>query len=401
MLSIVIGVRRWKAVVDREMLRRYYEIVRIPIQLHDETGLAEDFDTHGFKPNPANHIVQGLLKMNYPISYTVSDELLECGVVRIKNSNRFLVVGPSTNLELTRSQAQNIIAGIGQPQSRVNELMRWLNSIPNYDISRFRGNLCFLDYALNGQNHDPVQVPYETQGKGISSIEMDMDYEQHANRLLEDDIISCIEYGRPEELDRAFTKLLSDNKNVPLIASTALRTYKSLIVMAIGIASRAAVRGGLDYDRMNMIVEHYLQKVEVCESQAQLSYLFRQVYIDFAQRVALVNTITSDSLVVKRISKEIHSRLYEKLTPTVIADRLNMNCSYLCRHFKQETGKTITEYINEVKVKECMRLLDSTELPIVQISALLGFSSQNYLHTVFRKITGMTPNDFRKRKSKV
>ena len=72
--------------------------------------------------------------------------------------------------------------------------MRWLNSIQTKDIRPEA--TCFLDY-VNG-HHGSGQVPY---GKGRHSVNrMDMDYEQHANRLLEDDIISCIEYGRPEEL---------------------------------------------------------------------------------------------------------------------------------------------------------------------------------------------------------
>jgi AraC-like DNA-binding protein len=73
-----------------------------------------------------------------------------------------------------------------------------------------------------------------------------------------------------------------------------------------------------------------------------------------------------------------------------------MSDSYLCRHFREETGKTITEYINEVKVDECKQLLITTGMPLSQISEQLGFSSQNYFHTVFKKQTGMTPYEFRR-----
>jgi AraC-like DNA-binding protein len=387
--------------VDREMLRRYYDIVRIPLQLYDENGLVENFDVHGFQPNPANNIVQELLRYKYPVCYTMTDDLLECGILRVEHADQYLVIGPSTNLELKRSQAINILAEMKQPLTRVNEILRWFGSIPNYDILRFRGNLHFLDHALNGQSREPVQVPYRENDTAIISIEFEMDYEQHTNRLLEDDVMACIEYGRPDELDRAFANLTSVNTVIERKDPAELRKYKNYIIMAIGIASRAALRGGLDYDSMNMITEKYLQKIEACESLAHLSHIFRQGYIEFAQRVAHINALSTESLVVKRIIKEVNLLIYEKATPTIISNRMGMNCSYLCRHFKQETGKTITEYINDVKVRECKRLLDSTDLPIAQISAMLGYSSQSYLHTVFRKVTDKTPNEFRKRKAKI
>lgn len=387
--------------VDREMLRRYFNIVRIPIQLYDENGLVENFDANAFQPNPANYFVRDLLEMKYPVCYTETNDLLECGILRIEKTNQYLVIGPSTNLEFKRSQALNILTKMGQPPTRANELLRWFGSIPSYDIRRFRGNLRFLDIALNGQSREPVQVPYRENDAAIISIEFEMDYEQHTNRLLEDDVMACIEYGRPDELDRAFANLTSVNTVIERKDPAELRKYKNYIIMAIGIASRAALRGGLDYDSMNMITEKYLQKIETCESLAHLSHIFRQGYIEFAQRVAHINALSTESLVVKRIIKEVNSLLYEKATPTIISNRMGMNCSYLCRHFKQETGKTITEYINDVKVRECKRLLDSTDLPIAQISAMLGYSSQNYLHTVFRKVTDKTPNEFRKRKAKI
>jgi AraC-like DNA-binding protein len=73
-----------------------------------------------------------------------------------------------------------------------------------------------------------------------------------------------------------------------------------------------------------------------------------------------------------------------------------MNCSYLCNHFKKETGKTITEYINELKVRESKRLLKNSKLSLIEISTRLGFSSQSYFHIVFKKHTGITPQEFRK-----
>jgi AraC-like DNA-binding protein len=51
--------------------------------------------------------------------------------------------------------------------------------------------------------------------------------------------------------------------------------------------------------------------------------------------------------------------------------------------------------VNEVKVDEAKRLLESTELSITDISERLDYSSQNYFQTIFKDITGMTPRTYR------
>jgi AraC-like DNA-binding protein len=72
-----------------------------------------------------------------------------------------------------------------------------------------------------------------------------------------------------------------------------------------------------------------------------------------------------------------------------------MSSSYLCRHFREKTGITITEFIQMQKIEECKRFLRNGELTIAQIAESLGFSSQNYLHAVFKKHVGMTLVEYR------
>ncbi|MDR1641099.1 MAG: helix-turn-helix transcriptional regulator [Clostridiales bacterium] len=64
-----------------------------------------------------------------------------------------------------------------------------------------------------------------------------------------------------------------------------------------------------------------------------------------------------------------------------------MSESHIGRQFKAQTGKTVTQYINEVKVAEAKRLLDFDELTVTENAMQLGFSSQSYFQTVFKKIT--------------
>jgi AraC-like DNA-binding protein len=152
--------------------------------------------------------------------------------------------------------------------------------------------------------------------------------------------------------------------------------------------------GILDYDTVIEISSRYLKRVEQLDEYASVILLLKQMLLDFAQKTGQSRLLTNTP-VVKKISRDVSAYLYEKTSPAAIAHRLGMSASYLCRHFKQETGKTISAYINEVKMTEGKRLLESTDLSLVEISAQLGYSSQNYFHRVFKKTTGLTPAEYR------
>ena len=69
--------------------------------------------------------------------------------------------------------------------------------------------------------------------------------------------------------------------------------------------------------------------------------------------------------------------------------------SYLSRIFKEQTGNTISRYASEKKIKEAKRLIRENELNFSQISDRLSYDNPQYFSRVFRRITGMTPTEFK------
>ena len=79
-----------------------------------------------------------------------------------------------------------------------------------------------------------------------------------------------------------------------------------------------------------------------------------------------------------------------------LAVHFEISKSYLCRVFKQQTGLTIVEYLNRLKVEEAYKLLQETELPIHAISQLSGFDTVIHFNRIFKRIMGNTPREARK-----
>ena len=67
----------------------------------------------------------------------------------------------------------------------------------------------------------------------------------------------------------------------------------------------------------------------------------------------------------------------------------------LKRRFKAATGSSLIEYLQNLRVEEAKRLLESTELPIEDISEQTGYSDTSFFRRLFKRLTGLTPSRYR------
>lgn len=100
---------------------------------------------------------------------------------------------------------------------------------------------------------------------------------------------------------------------------------------------------------------------------------------------------------VKKILLYIHEHYAEnEIGLRSMAEYVNMNENYLSSLFRKKTGESLIHYLQHFRVKKSLRYLETTELTINEISALVGFGNDHYLIKVFKKLMDMTPNEYRK-----
>lgn len=78
-----------------------------------------------------------------------------------------------------------------------------------------------------------------------------------------------------------------------------------------------------------------------------------------------------------------------------ICEYLNINKSYFCKKFKQETGYTFCNFLNRLRVKKSKNLLKNSDMSLLDIAISVGFNNQNYYTVVLKKISGFTPLEYR------
>lgn len=84
------------------------------------------------------------------------------------------------------------------------------------------------------------------------------------------------------------------------------------------------------------------------------------------------------------------------ISVALIAEHVNMGQTYLCTQFKKETGRTLNEYIEEVRIEKAKEFLKDDSLKMEEVAKRVGYGNANYFASVFRKATGVYPSDFRR-----
>lgn len=84
----------------------------------------------------------------------------------------------------------------------------------------------------------------------------------------------------------------------------------------------------------------------------------------------------------------------------MITDEMCLNRSYLCKRFKSVFNMTLTEYINELRMKHAGYLLQATDYTQQQICESIGIESVSYFNKLFKSKYGVSPGRFRRQTNK-
>lgn len=99
---------------------------------------------------------------------------------------------------------------------------------------------------------------------------------------------------------------------------------------------------------------------------------------------------------MKNIQRLIYANLGSpELNRNFLANSLHMNPDYLSYIFHVKFGQTLTSYITSVRIDTAKELLINTPMTLQNISDHSGFSDCSYFHRQFKRLTGITPQQFR------
>ena len=98
---------------------------------------------------------------------------------------------------------------------------------------------------------------------------------------------------------------------------------------------------------------------------------------------------------IEEVLSYINEHIDQQLTLDSLAQRVSLSPFYFSRVFRKETGYTLREYLINTRINAARFYLRTTELSLKEISYRCGYGSDSTFCTTFKRITGMTPLEYR------
>lgn len=132
----------------------------------------------------------------------------------------------------------------------------------------------------------------------------------------------------------------------------------------------------------------YTELLSLRQLQEMKSWVFRFCEELFAAHSAVIG---SGHATVGFALAYILEHYTEGINLKQVATQCNINPSYLGQLFKKETGRSFTDYVNELRINKAQDLLANASYKVYEIAAQVGFTDYHYFLKIFKKLTGVTP----------
>jgi len=380
-------------------------VIRIPVFFIEDTGLIIFEVSENTIKNPLydyrvsifKDIISTCNKNNSP--QVVSTKYLENFLVLFIELNTarsgYLVFGPSiahiynenlTDIEITPKEKSMLIKYYKNlPLINYHELIKL--GIFVYYIT-YKKQIDFESINKTSKYLENVCSKIEIE----HNIHRDLNY-LHPSSTDERFLFDFITNGETEKL-KEFLKQTSFHGEYVVLAKNPLRSWKNLVICFITISGRAAMEGGLPTDTVYAICDSCIQELEELASIKDVQDFGNKIYIDFAERVQKIKKQKYPKLITMCLSY-ISKNLDKRIRLSDISEYLNVNCSYISSLFKEVIGIPISEYVLNEKTKEAKRMLLFTQFSVLDISNAFGFCDQSHFTKTFKRVTGLTPKEFR------
>lgn len=238
------------------------------------------------------------------------------------------------------------------------------------------------DFSFN--SHDDSVLP-EDNIWNMSNLEARYAYE---NELMQ--AVSLGQVHKAEMLLSGFSKLSFERR-----IADPIRNLKNYCIIMNTLLRKAAESGGVHPLYLDRISAGYARRIETITSTNMAQYLMDEMFRDYC-RLVKKNATQHYSPPVQKAILHINNHLNGDLSLKSLSATQNMNASYLSALFKKETGQTVTDYVNQMRVQQAERMLGTTKLQIQTVAQHCGISDVNYFSKMFKKYTGKSPIQYRK-----
>lgn len=134
------------------------------------------------------------------------------------------------------------------------------------------------------------------------------------------------------------------------------------------------------------------KEIMAAGSMDELDGIINSIFKDYGYARVLSAEYSS---VIRRAITYMEKQYAGPLTLSDVAAHAGISSEYLSRLFKEETGVKFVVYLNNLRLKHALRLLETTNLKVYEVAEQVGYSNLSYFSTVFKKNFGQNPFDYK------
>jgi two-component system response regulator YesN len=212
------------------------------------------------------------------------------------------------------------------------------------------------------------------------SLNKDIDYEE---------MIMKLKFAKADEVVKMFEQIWEVNIRNKDFYSTRILSIK-LLLACIDACQSLDVQ--LDIEEVNSVFRVIGQEIDKLRIPA------KETMVSFINKVCLdIGTAQNrkSGYFVEMGKKIIESHYTADIKVSDVAEKLGLSKNYFGKLFKNSTGVTVSNYVNNLRIKKAIELLTNTNMKIYEVGDAVGFTDQHYFSIAFKQIVGVSPSDFR------
>ncbi|WP_158289500.1 helix-turn-helix domain-containing protein [Paenibacillus flagellatus] len=178
-----------------------------------------------------------------------------------------------------------------------------------------------------------------------------------------------------------------------------LLSLTQLSLAAVGSVQGAA--GGAEPDHVRLTFKSAMRELGACDDPADVRSWFAKLTSAIVELTRARRDGKNKEL-VQRMIDFVERRFRDpNLTVEAVSEHVELSPNYVRTIFKNNTDKSLSAYIGELRFNEAKRLLLETDEHANKIAELVGFGSGKYFYSAFKKAIGQTPDEFRRTRGRV
>lgn len=377
----------------------------IPIRLYEGEQLVFSYSFQRLPKDPVSLYWEDIRGIRENVGYYVTKIFNYYGI--INHGTQKIVIGPTRQTGNTDQELRELAFQLDIAPEETADFVAGMKSIIRMPLESVMQILCTVHYVLSGQKLSLQDIALFDDGQDLlRSAEASKTPQQysaeniplqnvHNTFELEQTVMAMVRKGDTVAL-REWIRAAPAVRG-GILAPEQLRQMKNTFIVSVTLASRAAIRGGMDVEDAFTLSDAYIQKCELLNRPDQLLNLQYHMILEYTQKVERIRLGKRPSKLAIDVANYIQHHLSEPITAENIAKELFLSRPYLSRKFIEETGESLTDFILKEKTEEAKRLLRYSDKSLTAISSYLGFSSQSHFSRVFKKYSGSAPGEYREK----